>query len=113
MWCCQCNRQLGSCVCPDLQERLARLRAHPNIALRECRGCGEHADRCTCGDGPTTVLKSAGREVVIREPEREHKWYACGNAACGSYWRDDARVYNDCGHEEEPVEIPDPTKESK
>lgn len=26
MWCCKCQRDLSECVCPDLKERLERLR---------------------------------------------------------------------------------------
>ena len=31
MWCVKCNHDLSECVCPDLEERLARLREVPEI----------------------------------------------------------------------------------
>jgi len=26
MWCLNCNRHLSRCICPDIEDRLARLR---------------------------------------------------------------------------------------
>lgn len=31
MFCCQCQRDLSECICPDLEERMNRLRGNPYI----------------------------------------------------------------------------------
>lgn len=31
MWCGKCNRDLSECICPDLEERLERIRRSPYI----------------------------------------------------------------------------------
>lgn len=31
MWCTKCNRHLSECICPDLEERLEKLRKCPYL----------------------------------------------------------------------------------
>ena len=74
MWCIKCDHDLGSCVCPDLQERLQAL-AGPqgsHVALSYCSGCGEYYARCKCPDPkPTLEMRNMGR--IIGTPKRPKK----------------------------------------
>jgi hypothetical protein len=33
MWCCQCDKELSQCTCPDLKERLERISKSPYINI--------------------------------------------------------------------------------
>ncbi len=49
MYCCKCNNELSVCVCPDLNERLARLnQPGTHVFIQTCTTCGEHHSRCKC-----------------------------------------------------------------
>ena len=49
MWCVKCKRDIGGCVCLDLDERLAALRKPGSlVALTWCRNCDKLAARCRC-----------------------------------------------------------------
>lgn len=48
MWCALCHREVRDCVCPDIDERLARLGKSPHLALTYCQSCGRQIERCTC-----------------------------------------------------------------
>lgn len=68
MWCMKCNKDLGACICPDLQERLASLGQHPNLAMTYCSGCGEYHSRCKCSDPkPEREMRSEGK-IIARVP---------------------------------------------
>jgi hypothetical protein len=48
MFCVICQNDVGDCTCPDIEERLASLATHPNIAIEFCPTCGAHHARCRC-----------------------------------------------------------------
>ena len=49
MWCVTCQRELADCTCPDIEERLASLKAPgTHVATTWCRKCKKHAERCSC-----------------------------------------------------------------
>lgn len=48
MYCARCGKNLGDCACPDIQERLSKLRNAPNVIYKMCKLCGQHYARCKC-----------------------------------------------------------------
>lgn len=50
MWCGICQRDLVECVCPDLEERLAKAQAGGHFITLWCQSCGLHKDRCRCAE---------------------------------------------------------------
>lgn len=46
MRCMQCNKTLGDCTCPDLQDRLKRLGG--SLVYRKCLICEQHYSKCKC-----------------------------------------------------------------
>lgn len=48
MFCFRCHNDIADCTCPDIEERLRRAAAHPNIALTFCKQCGKYFTRCIC-----------------------------------------------------------------
>lgn len=48
MWCTKCSHELMDCTCRDIEERLAKVRDSPHVALRWCVVCNRHQDRCVC-----------------------------------------------------------------
>jgi hypothetical protein len=57
MYCGKCQNDLGNCVCPDLDERLASL---SNVVYRKCSSCGLHYARCKCSDPDRTWTTNMG-----------------------------------------------------
>ena len=49
MWCIICKKQLTFCTCPDIEERLRKLRESDKVEMAWCARCNNHVDRCTCG----------------------------------------------------------------
>ena len=50
MFCGKCQNDLVKCICPDIDERLAKIGNSPNIAFRKCLKCGKHYARCQCDE---------------------------------------------------------------
>ena len=72
MWCVKCQKELGDCTCPDINERLASLAASPHFVYRACLRCGKHYARCKCIEpawGLSSDLKAEGL-VETGEVER-------------------------------------------
>lgn len=40
LWCLQCHRSVIECTCPDIEERLADLAAHPTLAPAALQNLG-------------------------------------------------------------------------
>ena len=57
MYCVKCQNNLADCICSDIDERLAGLGNHPNIAYRKCSVCNKHYDRCKC-ENPKWVVQT-------------------------------------------------------
>lgn len=48
MLCAKCQSDLGDCICPDIDERLAGLAKSPYFIYRACLKCKKHYARCKC-----------------------------------------------------------------
>lgn len=49
MYCMKCNNHLATCVCPDLDERLAAFdRPGSHVLIQKCLKCGKPKVRCAC-----------------------------------------------------------------
>ena len=49
MLCVVCNKGLAFCTCPDIDERLRKIRESPYVVMVWCDACDRHLDRCICG----------------------------------------------------------------
>lgn len=56
MFCIRCQNEIADCECDDIDERLAKLAEHPNIAAARCPNCDKHIDRCNC-DNPGVEIR--------------------------------------------------------
>lgn len=48
MFCTKCQNHVAECECGDIEERLASLAEHPNMAQERCSNCNSHHSRCEC-----------------------------------------------------------------
>ena len=48
MYCTKCSKDISSCTCPDLDQRLEAIGGSCHVILTFCSGCGSHAARCKC-----------------------------------------------------------------
>jgi hypothetical protein len=48
MYCAVCQKHLSKCDCPDKEERVRKIAAHPNIMMARCGACGEPYPLCRC-----------------------------------------------------------------
>lgn len=48
MVCGKCNKDLRSCKCSDIDERLESLKNDQYIIFKMCKICGKHYQRCDC-----------------------------------------------------------------
>jgi hypothetical protein len=48
MNCGICGESIGDCRCPDMDERMKRLRNHDRYIYKMCAICGRHHERCKC-----------------------------------------------------------------
>jgi len=61
----KCNKHVGDCDCPDIQERLSGLGgAGTNTAVKVCRKCEQHYARCKCPE-PDFFVRIEGEEVPV------------------------------------------------
>lgn len=59
MYCTLCHRELGECLCPDIDERLASLgKPGGPIVYRKCAVCNKHYARCKCAEPIWTTSQS-------------------------------------------------------
>lgn len=57
MLCMTCQKELTDCVCPDIDERLARISTSRHFVYRACLRCKKHYARCRCVE-PTWGLST-------------------------------------------------------
>lgn len=50
MWCVRCDNDFTFCLCEDADERLRKLRDHPNLLIPWCERCDHAVSRCVCGE---------------------------------------------------------------
>lgn len=62
MYCTLCQNWVRDCICPDIDERLASIGQHPNIAIRVCTKCGRHYARCECEQPTWGIATGTGKE---------------------------------------------------
>jgi len=55
MFCAKCHNDLSECTCPDLEERLAKLKNSPHFMYKMCRKCGLHYQLCKCEEPDWTT----------------------------------------------------------
>lgn len=49
MFCGRCNNELEDCLCPDIDERMAKLGAKDGpLVFKACKTCKKHYARCRC-----------------------------------------------------------------
>lgn len=48
MFCVVCQNDVGSCTCPDIDERLASIGNNSNFVFPVCIKCQKHYGRCKC-----------------------------------------------------------------
>ena len=48
MWCGKCNKELRTCTCPDLKERLENIAKNPYMLSKWCSKCDNHHSKCRC-----------------------------------------------------------------
>jgi hypothetical protein len=46
----KCNKTIGTCTCPDIEERLASVSRSKFVAIKFCKRCNQHYARCKCPD---------------------------------------------------------------
>ena len=49
MYCAKCQEHLMDCKCPDKEERVRKIAAHPGILMAKCARCLEPYPLCSCG----------------------------------------------------------------
>jgi len=66
MFCMRCQNELADCICSDIDERLASLGYHPNLAFRICAKCNLHYARCKCKLSVWEVSKAWWQKFIGR-----------------------------------------------
>lgn len=72
MWCTRCNKQLHECICPDREERLAKISESPYLATRYCKKCMKHYAVCKC-ENPEWSVRAGGQDIAGAKAENETK----------------------------------------
>ncbi len=62
MYCTKCNKHLGDCECPDIQERLAAIGNSRHVAVKWCRTCDKYYAKCECV-APDFYVRLGGQEM--------------------------------------------------
>lgn len=68
MWCVKCDKDLADCICPDIDERLAKLSEHQNLGLTFCSGCGAYYSRCKCPEPKPDVETRSAEGIINSQP---------------------------------------------
>jgi len=59
MTCGKCGESFADCKCPDIDDRLKRLRNNDHYIYKMCSVCGKHYARCKCEE-PVWVSSHEG-----------------------------------------------------
>lgn len=68
MFCTICKKDVGDCICEDIEERLSSLGKSPFVAYRMCKKCGQHYSRCRCEEPEWTLNNE---EIPLSKSMRE------------------------------------------
>lgn len=62
MYCCRCNKHIGDCTCPDIEERLAKIGQSDKVVMGACLVCKKHISRCKCTKAVPAIM--TGGEII-------------------------------------------------
>lgn len=63
MACSICGKSLGTCTCPDIDQRIEDIRQGGHTIFRWCSVCDHHYARCHC-EHPFWVRSDNGEPIV-------------------------------------------------
>lgn len=64
MFCVACNHDIDKCICPDIDDRIAKLTTDNRLVFKMCQICALHYARCNC-ENPVWVRSDNGQPLEV------------------------------------------------